>query len=166
MKRALSLLVVGPLLVLLIGASEAHDPRYRAQGDGTVKDTRFGLTWLAHANCWGALTWEEAKTEVAALQDGSCGLTDGSQPGEWRLPTKEEWEGMVECSCGDIALSDDLGTGCYASGDSAFHDVQASDYWSSTRSASGGTIRVMSLSGGIDSGTAAEVLLPVWAIRN
>lgn len=166
MKRPSRLIVFSLLLVLRTGVAEAYDQRYRDQENGTVKDTRSGLIWLAHANCWGPLPWGRAQAEVAKLQDGMCGLTDGSKPGDWRLPTEEEWELMVECACGEITLSDDRGTDCYAAGDSTFHDVQAREYWSSTESISGKNVRVMSLVEGLGGGRSSQASLPVWPVRD
>jgi hypothetical protein len=34
--------------------------------------------------------WKEAMAFAIGLNDGECGLTDGSAEGDWRLPTKEE----------------------------------------------------------------------------
>jgi Protein of unknown function (DUF1566) len=165
MKRQAGIDMIAPLLLLLLAAAGAPE-RYRDQEDGTVKDTRSGLVWLADAACLGSMPWARAKAEVAALQDGDCGLTDGSRPGDWRLPSKAEWVAMVDCSCGEVALGDDLGTACYAGGASSFRGVQPTDYWSSTESIHDGTVRVMSLTLGLDSGAPATASLPVWPVRD
>lgn len=159
-----------PLLVLLTGLAQGqghgYRPRYQDQEDGTVLETRSGLVWLADANCWRPMPWEEAKAAVARLKEGSCGLTDGSQPGDWRLPTQKEWRAMVECSCGDIVLTDDQGTNCYTTGRSTFHSVQPMEYWSSTESANGGgRVIAMSLFDGFDRAAAPGAPLLVWPVR-
>ena len=65
------------------------------------------------------------------LKSGVCGLADGSEAGDWRLPTKEEWETMVAPAC--PAAPKIVGNGgCYVDGAWAF-DVQSSYYWSSNR---------------------------------
>ena len=79
-------------------------------GNGTVTDNRTGLVWLKDANCLsgapggGAVDWFTAMEFVAGLSDQpatsaaaahDCGLSDGSSPGEWRLPTAAEWEAMM-----------------------------------------------------------------------
>ena len=78
--------------------------RYVDCGNGTVTDNETGLVWLANADCLGSVDWLTASEFVAGLSDkpeGSiaaahdCGLSDGSSPGEWRLPSMEEWEAMV-----------------------------------------------------------------------
>jgi hypothetical protein len=160
-------LLVGSLLAVQAGATEAQAPRrYLDRGDGTVEDTRSGLAWLAEAGCWDPLPWQQAKDEVGALQDGRCGLADGSRPGDWRLPTEEEWEAMVECSCGGITLTDDRGTGCHTSGSSALRGVQAGDYWSSTPSPRhAGRARVMSLHDGLSRDRDAESPRHAWPVR-
>ena len=56
-------------------------------GNGTIKDTETGLYWLKNANCFGINTWANANKDAAELAHGQCGLTDGSLPGDWRLPT-------------------------------------------------------------------------------
>lgn len=165
MKRASRWLVAVSLLVLLVGVAGAEEPRYVNQGDGTVEDTLSGLTWLADAGCLEPMPWAEAKTEVGRLGEGRCGLTDGSEPGDWRLPTRDEWELMVQCSCGPVALSDDVGRNCYDSGESSFRNVEADDYWSATRSARTGTVQVMSLEQGIGGLAGHTASLAVWPVR-
>lgn len=166
MREAPRGLVAAPLFVLLIAAASQHVPRYFGLGDGTVKDNRSGRVWLADADCLGSMPWENAKAEVARLEDGMCGLTDGSKPGDWRLPTENEWEATVECSCGEITLTDDRGTGCYNSGASSFQDVQASDYWSSTASHDGEAAIVMSLTLGLSDRSLPGAILPAWPVRD
>lgn len=126
--------------------------RYENNADGTVTDCRTGLTWLKDANCvanigginkTGALTWDNAKTWIAALGNGVCGLSDGSAAGDWRLPTKTEWMAMVAAAkrhntLPDVTpynpvLTNGLGTGQWVEGD-VFSHVQSSGYWSSTTS--------------------------------
>lgn len=158
--------VASLLFVLLAGASQAQNRKYLDQKDGTVKDTQTGLVWLADADCFRPMPWRRARARVARLQDGMCGLTDGSRPGDWRLPTEKEWEMTVECTCGEITLTDDTGRFCFSSHGSTFRDVQASDYWSSTRSPLRGNIRVMSLAEGRTSGAAPGELLPIWPVRD
>lgn len=64
--------------------------------NGTVTDTVTGLIWLQDAACLGSLNWAVAN-QAAAAADGAWGgeLTDGSRPGDWRLPTKGEWEATI-----------------------------------------------------------------------
>jgi hypothetical protein len=90
---------------LSYGADCNSGGRYEDNGDGSVTDCRTGLAWLKNANCTtmlngidktsGYLNWNDAMQWVAGLGNGSCGLTDGSSLGDWRLPTKTEWMAMV-----------------------------------------------------------------------
>ncbi len=130
-------------------------------GNGTVTDNRTGLVWLKDANCLsaasggGMVDWHTAMDFVAGLSDrpagssaGSddCGLSDGSSPGEWRLPSVEEWEAMVAdavlLGC-NPTITDDQGTGCWISDPlvcvvqgrtCSFSGVESYTYWSSTTS--------------------------------
>ena len=58
--------------------------------NGALIDTSTGLVWLQNANCFGMKNWQDAMNAAASLKSGSCGLTDGSTVGQWRLPTKDE----------------------------------------------------------------------------
>lgn len=113
--------------------------RYVDCGNGTVTDTVTGLVWLKDANCYNN-TYAAANAWAATLQDGMCGLTDNSSPGDWRLPTKAEWEatearaialGCTDFGSGGPALTNTPGTGCYNAGPQPFIGVQVV-YYSST----------------------------------
>ena len=124
------------LLPGLIGAGKSEpnkppNPRFTDNNNGTVTDNRTGLIWLKNANCFGIKNWDEAIDKAAALHSGECGLTDGSSKGDWRLPTKEEWETFIDPNYFDPALSNAAGTGKWSEGD-AFNNVQSDYYWSST----------------------------------
>jgi len=109
--------------------------RFVVCGDGAVKDNLTGLFWLEDANCFGQNTWADANIAGAQLGDGQCGLTDGSSPGDWRLPTKEEWEAIVVQAvtngCAAPYFPDVRGLGCCGTGTCAFAGVQSGIYWSS-----------------------------------
>lgn len=112
--------------------------RYTDNGDGTVTDNRTRLIWLKDANCFGEKYWQQAKQSADNLAQGECGLKDGSRAGKWRLPTKEEWETIVDKNYvdnGDYysqpALSNAVGSGPWKEGD-PFYQVQPVFYWSGT----------------------------------
>jgi len=108
--------------------------RYTDNGDGTITDNRTGLIWLKNANCFNRQNWETAMQSAANLADGQCELSDGSKPGDWRLPTKEEWEEMMDTKYANYsqpALSNAVGTGPWKEGD-AFLGVRTNFYWSSS----------------------------------
>ena len=132
-------------------------------GNGTVTDTSSGLVWLKNADCLGGgVDWYTAMEVVAGLADlddgfcankgltaavCDCGLSDGSSPGEWRLPSRAEWQAMVadavDLGCSPTITSDFpagiipcWSAGCSTLGLCAFSDVQSASYWSSTTSVS------------------------------
>jgi hypothetical protein len=100
-------------------------PRFIDVGDGTVKDTLTGLIWLKNANCFGLRLWNEALLDSNGLQDGLCGLTDGSSAGDWRLPNVKELLSIVDRNQDSPALPFDH----------PFANVQSSYYWSSSTAA-------------------------------
>ncbi len=113
--------------------------RYTDNGDGTVTDNKTGLIWLKNANCFGKQDWNTAMQSAANIAHGQCDLRDGSRRGMWRLPTKEEWEAMVDKKYVDKenyswpAIPNAAGTGRWQEGD-AFVGVKRW-YWSSTSNA-------------------------------
>jgi len=110
--------------------------RYVDCGNGTVTDSETGLVWLKQSNCLSSADFEAAKKAVAGLKNGDCMLTDGSSPGDWRLPTQKEWETMMDkalmLGCSGPTLTNDAGTGCLSAGPSSFTGVEADYFWSST----------------------------------
>ena len=73
-------------------------------------------------------------------KSGDCGLSDGSSAGDWRLPTRTEWEATVakattlRCTFTQSpSVTDDAGTACFGNGaGSSRVGVTANGYWSST----------------------------------
>ena len=100
------------------------DPRFTNIGDGTVRDNLTGLIWLRNANCFSQRTWDEALSDANGLEDGACGLTDGSSWGDWRLPNIKELQSLIDF--GNYAPA--LPTG------HPFVNVLTLNYWSSTTS--------------------------------
>jgi hypothetical protein len=100
------------------------NPRFTDNENGTVTDNLTGLIWLRNANCYGSRTWNEALNDCNGLNSGECGLTDGSGPGEWRLPNVNELLSLIDRNRFNPALP---------SGH-PFTDVQSVPpyYWSST----------------------------------
>ena len=133
------------------GGTQAAGPcfddfnRYVDCGNGTVTDTVTGLIWLKNAACLPAQnSWTVANQAAAGLQNGDCGLTDNSLPGDWRLPTKDEWNATVnwaknilQCSIfgpnPPPSLTNDAGTACFSAGPTSFLGVVSGGYyWTST----------------------------------
>jgi hypothetical protein len=100
------------------------NPRFTDNLDGTVTDNLTNLIWLKDANCFGTRTWNLALSDSNGTQSGLCGLTDGSGPGDWRLPNYKELFSLTDAENFNPAL---------ASGH-PFTNVQSStvNYWSST----------------------------------
>jgi hypothetical protein len=73
---------------------ETVGQRFEDNGDGTVTDIRTGLVWLKNANPFGRKPWGVAGVFCRMLRSGMAGLTDGSVSGDWRLPSKEELQGI------------------------------------------------------------------------
>jgi hypothetical protein len=93
-----------------------------------VTDNKSGLVWLKNANCFvGFKDWSTAMDLAKRLKNGQCDLRDRSVAGQWRLPSKEEWETLIDKSARDPALPAGY----------PFTGIQSSDYWSSTSDASG-----------------------------
>ncbi|MEO5368016.1 MAG: Ig-like domain-containing protein, partial [Magnetococcus sp. WYHC-3] len=65
-------------------------PRFLDLGNGAVTDNLTGLVWLKDANCFGTPSWLVALSAANALASGSCGLSDGSVAGDWRMPNRKE----------------------------------------------------------------------------
>ena len=71
-------------------------PRFTDNSDGTVTDNQTGLIWLKNANSFGQRTWDNALSDCNGLSNGQCGLTDGSQAGDWRLPQIKELQSLID----------------------------------------------------------------------
>jgi hypothetical protein len=107
-------------------------PRFTDNRNGTVTDNLTGLIWLKNANCTdtaggiarenGLLDWASALRWSNSLANGQCGLTDNSEPGQWRLPSLNELRSLLDYSRHDRDLPPE----------SAFSNVHSSWYWSST----------------------------------
>ena len=112
------------------------NPRLTDNLDGTITDNLTGLLWLQEVNCFGFRKWNLAIADSNGLASGSCGLTDGSNTGDWRLPTSFELESLGDMECYGPAISNTAGTGQWMEGD-PFTSTQSSLYWSSTTVAAG-----------------------------
>ena len=96
--------------------------RFTDNLDGTVTDALTGLIWLKDAGCLGSDVWSRALTAVNQLASGSCGLSDQSVAGDWRLPNINELESLIDVSAANPAIS--VGN--------PFANVSSGIYWSST----------------------------------
>ena len=97
-------------------------PRFTDNNNGTVTDKLTGLIWMKNAQAFGTINWVAALTAANGLADPDKGLTDGSKPGDWRLPNRKELETLVDCGTVNPAVP----------AVNPFSNVQASKYWSSS----------------------------------
>lgn len=100
--------------------------RFTDNGNGTVADNLTGLIWLKNADCFSTRTWTQALTDANTLASGTCGLTDGSQAGDWRLPNVNELESLIN--------AEEANTATWLGGQ-GFSNVQGIGHWSSTTKA-------------------------------
>ena len=111
------------------------DPRFTANGNGTVTDNLTGLIWLQDGNCKEFFDddtigvnfrpWDDALTAANNLSTGKCGLTDGSAAGDWRLPNVRELQSLIDYGRAIPA---------YPEGN-LFTNILSANYWSSTTNA-------------------------------
>ena len=150
------------------------DSRYMDCGNGTVTDAVTGLLWLKDADCTvfnQQAPWYVAQAIVANLGDGQCGLSDGSAPGDWRLPTRDEWEAMVGhdetgATCASPALTDGWGTNCFGVGPTPFLHVVPVQYWSNSAFVDVPShVWAIHLRGGEFQFVARSIALKVWPVR-
>jgi hypothetical protein len=98
------------------------DSRFADNDDGTVTDNLTGLTWLKNADRFGEREWVLALTDCNSLVDDGTELTDGSLPGDWRLPNIKELQSLIDYGNSGPALP----------ANHPFTNVRFGNYWSST----------------------------------
>jgi hypothetical protein len=131
------------------------DPRFKDNGNGTVTDMLTGLTWLRDANCFGSNVLSLALSACNNLSSGSCGLSDGSSAGDWRLPNVNELESLIDASRDSPALPLNH----------PFINVQTL-YWSSTTyEANTSNAWYVDMTDGIVSTTGRGLGNYVWPVR-
>ncbi|MBF0524022.1 MAG: DUF1566 domain-containing protein [Deltaproteobacteria bacterium] len=102
------------------------NPRFTDNTDGTVTDNLTGLIWLKNSYCLGTQLWSDALGAANGLASGSCGLSDGSHAGDWRLPNITEMFSLTDGSQYNPALpAGHPFTGVHSGG----------GYWTSTTNA-------------------------------
>jgi len=133
-------------------------------GNGTVTDNLTGLLWLKDASCSelagtdanGRGDWTTALSAANSLANGTCGLSDGSSAGEWRLPNINELRSLF--APGLFAP--------YLPAGHPFTGVQSGIYWSSTTYAySTPSAWGVSLDDGYVRNDVKTVTYYVWPVR-
>ena len=143
------------------------NPRFVDNDDGTVTDMLTGLIWLKNANCYGAKIWNSALQYANTLWSGACGLSDGSDTRDWRLPSVNELQSLIDYEYSQPALSNAAGTEQWSEGN-PFSGVQTNDcYWSSTtlRNDWSGAWHVFLFSGSVDGYGKSNNSCYVWPVR-
>ena len=138
--------------------------RFHDNGDGTLTDNLTGLIWLQKADCFGVMTTQGlALASANGLGSNSCALTDGSLPGDWRLPNRNEMRSLIsygQASGSTWLLSNGFSNpqeGWYWSSDSYPIVPYTSDKW--MIKSEGGTW--LSANVAKDAPTDLELMLPV-----
>jgi hypothetical protein len=84
-------------------------PRFKDNGDGTIKDNLTGLLWLQNASCIkihylefdvdgeqdARVTWQHALDFIAAINSGTYPNCSGGYSG-WRLPNRTELLSLLD----------------------------------------------------------------------
>ena len=169
-------------------------PRFTDCGDGTVVDNHTGLFWLKNASCAALAGTDEvgradfgaAFNAAKALANGTCGLSDGSQAGDWRLANVEEYcslhpglsgyagspapcapwaitNSLVNVRYSNPAISNAEGSAQWSEGD-PFVGVQSAEYWTKTVEEATAFWSVSLLDGSQDVTVETENLY-VWPVR-
>ena len=118
------------------GAKWAPQSRFTDNEDGTVTDNLTGLIWLKNANCFERKTWDQALESAKNLGDNhpnnvnDCGLSDGSQSGDWRLPNIKELQSLI--SYGERVTTENSSSKVALPSEHPFTSVQSHRYWSSS----------------------------------
>lgn len=147
-------------------------PRFTDNGNGSVRDNVTGLVWLKKANCMdpsggvdkstagatnGEISWSDSLLWSNGLASGTCGLSDGSTPGQWRLPNREELYSLIDFSKYGPS---------FPSGH-PFENLQSCGYWTSTTEADypANGWAISFLDSDVNMGNKAH-LKYAWAVRN
>jgi quinol monooxygenase YgiN len=106
------------------------NPRFTDNSDGTVTDNLTKLIWLKDADFFGEVRWEKALKHAKELGSGKYGLSDGSKPGDWRLPNIRELFSLVDYGSGDPLIP----------AGNPFKNVRTAIYWTNTTLAAAPTL--------------------------
>jgi hypothetical protein len=145
------------------------NPRFTDNLDGTITDNLTELIWLKDANCtetvggvekdsFGLLNWSDALTWCNNMASGSCGLTDGSEAGDWRLPNIREHQSLIDYGFSWPALPEGNPFTNMPPNTGLFH-------WSSTTNATGVEAWIVQFHVGGMRTLSKNTPLRVWCVR-
>ena len=83
----------------------APEIRFTDNGNATVSDNFTEFVWTQDAGCVDPAPWEETLKGARNVADGQCGLTDGSEPGDWRIANIRELQSLVDFGTSEPALT-------------------------------------------------------------
>lgn len=133
------------------------NPRFTDNQNGTVTDHLTRLIWLKNGNPFGTRNWQQALDDCQALANGQHGLTDGSKPGDWRLPNINELRSLEDYNEFQPALP---------AGWDLFTNVRQSLCWSSTTVPTAPTLaRFLFVGIGSCVWDHKGVVMGVWPVR-
>lgn len=92
-----------PRFTINVEAAEDNNANGYCDNDeicnGTIRDNLTGLIWLQNANCFGERRWADAIDDANTLagnSSSSCGLSDQSIAGDWRLANIKEIQSLMD----------------------------------------------------------------------
>ena len=143
--------------------------RFTDNGDGTITDTDSDLIWLKNMGCFGTANWDDAISTVSTLASGQCGLTDDSNPGDWRLPTNEELGDFACPQHNEPGICNTTGMGKWKELDPFYNMPFGNVYfWSSTtyESDSAQAYSLNSYLGFMSNRLKSDNSLYIWPVRD
>jgi hypothetical protein len=127
-------------VVLKPGGTFSAGRRWYDNGDGTITDTTSGLIWLKNVGevtvspvVFCASNSYDLFVLMGTLGNGIAGLSDGSAPGGWRIPTAKE---MQRLTSGTEAVR-------FAT-PQMFIGIADRIYWTTSRGSAGSEVKVFS----------------------
>jgi hypothetical protein len=166
--KKFSMAVAALLLVCAVSISSCKpaNDRFTNNGNGTITDKRTGLVWLTNANPCGMKSWDDAVAFCNNLASGQAWLFDGSKAGDWRLPTKQELQGIGTDP--PIAWDNNVPPSDWVVPAAPFFSVQQDLYWSLTiddKVIDDSSAWVVGMIDGSTGGCNKGNLLYVWPVR-
>ena len=142
------------------------NPRFTDNSNGTITDNLTGLIWLKNAGCFNngypVNPWSSALSAANALANGTCGLSDGSVAGDWRLPNKKELESLINRQ--QVNPASWLNTVGFSNVNTGSWGYPYDSYWTSS-TIGGSAWSVYLLTGTLSYYDKGSYPLMVWPVR-